>query len=83
MSKIKDEELKQLQELTGKINNLKTGVGELEYSKLKALEEMSTLDSELREMSKTLTESYGEINLNLSDGSYEIIEENQSNLKTV
>jgi hypothetical protein len=75
MSKISKEELKNLQEQTGKQNAIKHDIGLLETQKHSLLhmyaEEMSKQDKSKKE----LEEKYGKINIDLKDGSYEIIEE--------
>ena len=75
MSKISKEELKDLQEQTGKQNAIKHDIGLLEIQKHSLLhmwaEEMSKQDK----FKKELEEKYGKINIDLKDGSYEIIEE--------
>ena len=75
MSKITEEELKDLQEQTGKLNAIKHDIGLLETQKHSLLhmyaEDMGKQDASKKE----LEEKYGKINIDLKDGSYEIIKE--------
>lgn len=68
MEKIKDEELKRLQELVGSINNLQTQVGGLELQKHVALHQVSDVQSKLSEFQRELEEEYGVVSINLQDG---------------
>ena len=75
MSKITKEELKDLQELQGKLNAIKHDIGLLETQKHSLLHMYAEKISKQEESKKKLEESYGKINIDLKDGSYEEIKE--------
>tara|TARA_R110002167_G_scaffold146859_3_gene338687 strand:- start:966 stop:1208 length:243 start_codon:yes stop_codon:yes gene_type:complete len=75
MSKIKKEELKELQEQTGKLNAIKHDLGLLQ-TQIHSLNHMFVDEMVKQDKSKKeLEESYGKINIDLKDGSYELIPE--------
>ena len=74
---ITDEQLKLLQEQQGKLNEMLRTVGVLEVQKENVLQDVSKLSKEIEATKKELEEEYGQININLQDGTYEdIVEEN-------
>ena len=75
MSKITEQELEQLKDQESKKAQITNEVGILEARKHQLLH---LLDNILEEQSKTKTlleDKYGRINVNLSDGSYEELQE--------
>lgn len=75
MSKITKEELKELQEQQGKLNAIKHDIGLLS-TQIHSLNHMYAEEiSKQEESKKKLEESYGKINIDLKDGSYEEIKE--------
>ena len=75
MSKISKEELKNLQEQTGKLNAIKHDLGLLQ-TQIHSLNHMFVDEMVKQDKSKKeLEESYGKINIDLKDGSYEEIKE--------
>lgn len=74
MSKIKEEQLKKLQELVGKSNNLQAQIGGLEVQKAVVVGEVFKNQSELQEFQKELEEEYGPISVNLTDGEISEVE---------
>ena len=75
MSKINKEELKNLQEQTGKLNAIKHDLGLLQ-TQIHSLNHMFVDEMVKQDKSKKeLEESYGKINIDLKDGSYELIPE--------
>ena len=75
INKIKEEELKSLQEKVGIQQNLQLQVGQLEQQKFFLLNSAAKNQQDLLEEQKKLEEEYGKVNINLQDGSYEEIEE--------
>lgn len=75
MSKIKKEELEKLQELNNKLNAVKHDLGLLETQKHSLLHLYADEVNKLEELKKKLEDSYGKINIDLKDGSYEEIKE--------
>jgi glycerol kinase len=70
---ITDEQLKLLQEQQGKLNELLRTVGVLEVQKENVLQDVSSLSKEIEATKKELEEEYGQVNINLQDGTYEDI----------
>lgn len=77
MSKITEEQLKQLQEQEGKKNAIKHDIGLLETQKHALLHAFANIQEEQDKLKVQLEEEYGKINVNLQDGSYEIIAEEE------
>jgi len=75
MSKITEEQLKQLQEQEGKKNAIKHDIGLLETQKHSLLHAFAQIQEQQDKMKVELEDQYGKINVNLEDGSYEIIAE--------
>ena len=78
MPKISKEELKDLQESQGKLNAIKHDLGLLETQKHSLLHLYADLVTKQEETKKTLEENYGKINIDLKDGSYEEIKEEEN-----
>lgn len=68
MSKIKEDQLKKLQELVGNINNLQMQVGGFELQKHQALHQISEVQGELNIYQKELEDEYGKVSISLQDG---------------
>lgn len=77
MSKIKEDQLKKLQDLVGKSNNLQTQIGGLEIQKAAIVGEIFKNQSELQEFQKELEDEYGVISVNITNGEISEIEENE------
>ena len=77
MSKITEEQLKQLQEQEGKKNAIKHDIGLLETQKHALLHAFAQIQEEQEQLKVQLEEEYGKINVNLQDGTYEIIAEEE------
>jgi hypothetical protein len=77
INKIKEEELKSLQEKVGIQQNLQSQVGQLELQKFFLTNSAAKIQQDLLEEQKKLEEEYGKVNINLQDGSYEEIEEKE------
>ena len=75
MSKIKKEELEKLQDFNNKLNAVKHDLGLLETQKHSLLHLYADEVNKLEELKKELEDSYGKINIDLKDGSYEEIKE--------
>ena len=78
MSKISKEELKDLQESQGKLNAIKHDLGLLETQKHSLSHMYADEVLKQEESKKTLEENYGKINIDLKDGSYEEIKEEEN-----
>ena len=79
MEKIKDEQLKELQGLIENINQSQIQIGQLETQKHLLLHQLSEIQQELQKFQKSLEKEYGKISINMQDGSYESIKEDELN----
>lgn len=79
MSKITDEQLKQLQELQLKLNTTVSNIGTLEANKHALLHELAGVNKEIEDTKNALEEQYGSVNINLETGEYTEIEKNEAN----
>jgi hypothetical protein len=72
--KIKEEELKLIQEQQKKLNELVHNIGLLESQKHGMLHEIAGVNKEIEDHKEVLENEYGAININLEDGTYTKIE---------
>ena len=73
--KIKEEELKTIQEQQTKLNELVSNIGLLESQKHGLLHEIAGVNKDIEEYKEVLEKEYGAININVEDGTYTEIEE--------
>jgi hypothetical protein len=78
MSKIKKEELEQLHEQEKKKNAVYHDLGVLDTQRHSLLHLFANIAEEQENFKKELEKSYGKININLEDGSYTEIKEDES-----
>tara|TARA_X000001382_G_scaffold99252_1_gene73718 strand:+ start:99 stop:332 length:234 start_codon:yes stop_codon:yes gene_type:complete len=71
--KIKEEQLKKIKDQQQGIANIIHEIGILESKKHAALHEMAVMNQDVEDYKKVLEEEYGQVNINLEDGSYEDI----------
>lgn len=75
-NKIKEEQLKSLQEKVGAIQNLQAQIGGIEMQKHMALHQAAAAQEDLQKLQAELEDEYGKISINIQDGTYEeIVEE--------
>ena len=79
MSKITKEQLEKLQESQKKYAAIKHDLGQLEVQKHGLLHLWAGIQEEDNKFKQELEKEYGKININLEDGSYEEIKEEESN----
>jgi len=72
--KIKEEELKLIQEQQKQLNELVSNIGLLESQKHGLLHEIAGVNKEIEDYKEVLETEYGAININLEDGTYTKIE---------
>ena len=77
-NKIKESELKELQEAVGKINNAQMQIGGLELQKHDLMHAAQVLQKELLGIQNNLVVSYGDISVDIQTGD---IKENESSKK--
>ncbi len=68
--KIKEEQLKKIQEQQGKVSKILNEVGYLEANKHGLLHELAEINKEVEEFKGELEKEYGQVNISLEDGSY-------------
>ena len=72
--KIKEEELKTIQDQQTKLNELVHNIGLLESQKHGLLHEIAGANKDIEEYKSVLEKEYGAININVEDGTYTEIE---------
>jgi len=77
VNKINEQELKTVKEQTGKIQQCVLDLGSLEVKKAEVMQAYSEFLKELDVTKKELEEKYGQVNINLTDGSYEEVKEEE------
>ena len=77
VNKIEEQELKTVKEQTGKIQQCVLDLGSLEVKKAEIMKAYSEFLKELDVTKKELEEKYGQVNINLTDGSYEEVKEEE------
>jgi hypothetical protein len=78
MAKIKDEQLKQLQDQVNSINQNQLKIGSLETQKHTLIHNGVELQNQLRGIQDELEKEYGKVSVNISTGEYEEIKEEDS-----
>ena len=78
-NQIKTEELTKLQNLTTVLKTTQNQLGAAEVQKHMLLHRYDLLSQELNKLKSELQETYGKVNINIEDGSYETIEQDESN----
>jgi len=74
LNKIEENELSKVVEQQEKLNNMLIKMGVLETQKHSLLHQVATLNKEIDETKKDLEGKYGQVNINLEDGTYTEIE---------
>jgi hypothetical protein len=74
MNKIKKEELETIIDQQTKLNKVLNEVGFLEARKYQMMHDMTSINKDIEDFKKVLEKQYGQININLEDGSYKEIE---------
>ncbi len=74
MKKIKKEELDQIIDQQSKVNAIINDIGLLEANKHAKLHELASVNQMVEELKIQLEKQYGQVNINLEDGSYTEIE---------
>ncbi len=75
--KITAEELKEIQDYQSALYKVTTDIGVLETQKHALLHELAGVNQKQEEYKKILEDKYGPININLEDGSFEVVKENE------
>ena len=75
--KITQEELDNILGFQNRLYNLSTDVGILETQKHAILHELAGVNNEQEEYKKVLEDKYGQVNINLEDGTYTEIKKDE------
>jgi hypothetical protein len=75
--KITEEQLKSLQEKVGNIQNLQAQIGGIEMQKHMVLHQVAAAQEDLQKLQVELEDEYGKVSINIQDGSYEEIPEEE------
>ena len=76
-AKITEEQLKEVRETQGKVNQILNQIGFLEVQKSSAKVEFGKENEKSEEVKKKLEKEYGAINIDLSTGEYTIVEQKE------
>jgi hypothetical protein len=79
--KITDEQLQELQSLLNEINKNQLSIGQLETQKAGIIEGVSQLRLKLREIQSSLEEEYGQVSINIQDGSISELPQDEADKK--
>lgn len=77
-NKIKDEQLKDLQEKVGTIQQLQAQIGNVEGQKHILLHQLVGMQEELQKLQTALQDEYGKVSINIQDGTFEEVTEEQA-----
>ena len=72
--KVTEEELKSIQELNSVMQQITMAVGQSVLSVLRMGDDFKVQQEKLNELSKSLEETYGQVNININDGSITPVE---------
>ena len=76
-NKITQEQLEELQGYVGKLNNAASQIGNLELQKHQLQHAAAEVQSDLTKFQAKLEEKYGKVQINIQDGTYKPIEEEE------
>ncbi len=76
-AKITDEQLKEIQETQGKVNQILNNIGFVEVQKSALKVEFSKANEAAEDVKKKLEEEYGPISIDLASGEYTIVEQKE------
>ena len=78
MAKIKEEQLKEIVEVQGKLGQIISNIGVLESQKHGLLHDVAAVNKELEDFKAKLEEEYGAISVDLSTGEYTEVKEEEA-----
>ena len=79
--KITEEQLTGLQSLLNEINKNQLSIGQLETQKAGIIEGIGQLQVKLREIQNSLEEEYGQVSINIQDGSISELPQDEADKK--
>ena len=75
--KIKEDQLKKIQEQQAAVTKILNEVGYLEANKHGLLHELAGVNQDIEDFKSELEKEYGAVNINLEDGTYTVIEKEE------
>ena len=81
VDKITEEQLQGLQSLLNEINKNQLSIGQLETQKAGIIEGIGQLQVKLREIQNSLEEEYGQVSINIQDGSISELPQDEADKK--
>lgn len=79
VKKITDHQLKKVTDQQKRLNDVLTNIGVLEVQKHNLAQQVKNISEEIEKTKSELEEEYGKVNINLADGTYEEIKEEEKN----
>ena len=76
-NKITQEQLEELQGFVGKLNNAATQIGNLELQKHQLQHAAVEIQTDLNKLQVKLEEKYGKVQINIQDGTFKPVEEEE------
>jgi flagellar biosynthesis chaperone FliJ len=77
VKKITDHQLKKVTDQQKRLNDVLTNIGVLEVQKYNLAQQVKNISEEIEKTKSELEEEYGKVNINLADGTYEEIKEEE------
>ena len=78
VKKITDHQLKKITDQQKRLNDVLTNIGVLEVQKHNLAQQVKNISEEIEKTKSELEEEYGKVNINLADGTYEEIKEEEN-----
>ena len=78
---VTEEELTGLQNLVNALNRTQMEIGNIESRKHSMLHQITQLQSQMQQMQKTFEETYGKVDINITDGTISYPENEQTDKK--
>jgi len=77
VKKITEHQLKKVTDQQKRLNDVLTNIGVLEVQKHNLAQQIKNISEEIEKTKSELEEEYGKVNINLADGTYEEIKEEE------
>lgn len=77
VKKITEHQLKKVTDQQKRLNDVLTNIGVLEVQKNNLAQQVKNISEEIEKTKSELEEEYGKVNINLADGTYEEIKEEE------
>ena len=77
VKKITEHQLKKVTDQQKRLNDVLTNIGVLEVQKHNLAQQVRNISEEIEKTKSELEEEYGKVNINLADGTYEEIKEEE------